>query len=330
MSSLRAVALLAFLACIPLLVLAEDKPRPAEPWFVDDEKLFQDFAEKSEALATAGKCLDSDQIKKKIATDFTCKLEPTKPGEKRLDPEDVYESALPSVFLIGSVMKEKNDKGEEVFADGRLGTAWVLSADGVLVTNWHLFDEITTKEFFTVMDHKQSVYPVTEILAVNKVADIAVFRVAAKGLKPLPLAEKAPRVGAWVGVLGHPGDRYFTFTQGTVTRYAEGKVDNQTEKWMAITADYAYGSSGSPVLDRTGAVVGMAALTENLDYPVEMPVEEKKDAKSNRRSRNEKPKPEKPKPEKPKEEKPAAAGSLLQMVIKLTVPTSEIRKLTSK
>ena len=300
----RAVVFVSLFAVLPALVAAE-------PWYVDDDELFKAFTEKSQALAAGGKCLGTADLKKKTAADSTCKVDPANPTDKRLDPEDVYDAALPGVFLIGSVVKGKNDKGEDAFLDGRLGTAWVLTADGVLVTNWHLFDEIEENESFTVMNHKREVFPVTDVLAVNRTADIAVFRVAAKGLTPLPLAEKQPRVGAWVGVLGHPGDRYFTFTQGAVSRYTTAKRDDKRERWLSITADYAYGSSGSPVLDRTGAVVGMAALTESLDYPEDPPAEAKKD-------------------EKPKDDKPAAKGSSLQMVVKLAVPAAEIRNIIGK
>ena len=40
---------------------------------------------------------------------------------------------------------------------------------------------------------------------------------------------------------------------------------------MSISADFAYGSSGAPVLNRFGAVVGMATVTSNIDYPAEEP-----------------------------------------------------------
>ena len=40
-----------------------------------------------------------------------------------------------------------------------------------------------------------------------------------------------PEVGAWVGVLSHPGNQLFTFTQGTVTRYSRNKTDDaKTER----------------------------------------------------------------------------------------------------
>jgi hypothetical protein len=145
---------------------------------------------------------------------------------------------------------------------------------------------------------------------VNKAADVAVFRIAATGLTPLPVAAAAPRVGAWVGVLGHPGDRYYTFSQGHVSRYERVKPeDGPEERWMAVTAEFAYGSSGSPVLDRTGAVVGMAAMTENIDYPEPEPAP--RDASKDKEK---------------KDPPPAKSGTLLQMVVKLTTPAAELWK----
>jgi hypothetical protein len=173
------------------------------------------------------------------------------------------------------------------------------------------------------MDHRGETYPLTDVLAVNQVADIAVIRVAARGLIPLPVANRPALVGSWVGVLGHPGDRYFTFTQGAVTRYSKVQMmDGPTERWMAISADYAYGSSGSPVLDRTGSVVGMATLTESLDYPElgPIPPEMPKDVLRRRQP----PSPDAAGPMA--EEPPFLPSSTLQMVIKLAVPATDIRK----
>lgn len=303
-----AVAAVAFLPAT-----RADKPAPAaaEAWFVDDDEMYDAFAEKLETLAAAGKCMPTADLVKAIAAEPTCQIAPAKPNAAKLDAEDVYAAALPSVFLIGSVAKQKDKDGNDEFVDGVLGTAWVLAADGVLVTNWHLFDGLKEREFFGAMNHEKRVFPVTAVLAANKAADIAVIRIDAKGLTPLPLAEKPPAVGAWVGVLGHPGDRYFTFTQGHVARFTKTKDEaGTTSRWIAVTADYAAGSSGSPVLDRRGAVVGMAALTESLESGVEPGPEPKADDK---------------KADEKKPEPAPALGSLQQMVVKLAVPASAIR-----
>jgi serine protease Do len=234
-----------------------------------------------------------------------------------------------SVFLFGSVIGDKKNGYDQ----GRMATAWVVGADGVLVTNWHVFDQIEDDEYYGSMNHKGEVFPLVEVLAIDKGRDVAVVKVAAKGLVPLPLATAAPKVGSWVGVLGHPGDRYYTFTQGHVSRYSTYKEDDGTRtRWMSITADYAYGSSGSPVVDRFGNVVAMAALTENIDFPDDGGGVAAKAARkpmvrrhAKRSIDDDKKKEEK----KPDPAPPAATGSLLQMVIKMTVPVAELKAVLS-
>jgi S1-C subfamily serine protease len=133
-------------------------------------------------------------------------------------------------------------------------------------------------------------------------------------------------------VLGHPGDCYYTFTQGHVTRYSAYKEDDGSRtRWMSITADYAYGSSGSPVVDRYGNVVAMAALTENIDYPDDGGGLARAARKPMMRKFARRPIDDDKKKEekKPDPAPPAAAGSLLQMVVKMTVPMSELKAVLS-
>lgn len=287
-----------------LLALPARADKPAPPTYIDDEAVQQAFTAKLGKLARAGRCLSADKLREQAAADRTAKLTPAAPGDRRLDPEDVYDAARKSVLVFGSVA---DDTGE--YVDGRMATAWVLAADGVVVTNWHVLDQIEAGERFGAMTQDGRAFPVTGVLAVDKAADIAVVKLDAAGLVPLPLAARPPRVGAWVGVLGHPGDRYFTFTQGHVSRYtAQKPADGPAERWMSVTAEYAYGSSGSPVLDRTGAVVGMAALTESLDYPPDA---------------GPAPAAGSPNPPPPAE---ADRGSRLQMVVKLVTPLADLRR----
>jgi S1-C subfamily serine protease len=92
-----------------------------------------------------------------------------------------------------------------------------------------------------------------------------------------------PPVGAPIYVLSHPAGRLFTFTSGIVSRYsahsrAQGK-DEHTDgatlpgesrsRLMTVTADFGRGSSGAPVLDARGAVVGVARQTKSVYYHAE-------------------------------------------------------------
>ncbi len=290
------------LRLVPLVLLTAVAAAAVPPVYVDDDVIQTSFTTQLGKLAP--QALAAVKLRPLIAADRTCKLTLPPPAAKRLDPEDVADAAHKSVLVFGSVV---GDDGE--YEAGRLATAWVLTADGVAVTNWHVLDGAEDKERFGAMTWDGRTLPLVGVLAVDKVADIAVVQLDATELTPLPLARQSPRVGSWVGVLGHPGDRYFTFTQGHVSRYtAQKRADVPPERWMSITADYAYGSSGSPVLDRTGAVVGMAALTEGLDYPADEPPADK--------------------PKEPAAPPPAESDkpSRLQMVVKLVTPLAALRR----
>ncbi len=298
-------------------VALADKPKPAAAEFTDDTKLLDDFTKKLGELVKADKGMKPADLKAAVGEKKTAKVTPAKLNDKPLSPEEVGERVRAGVFLFGSVVGDK----ENGFDQGRMATAWAATADGVLVTNWHVFDAIEDDEHYGAMAADGTVYPLVEVLAVDKAADVAVVKIAAKGLTPLPLADKPAKVGAWVGVLGHPGDRYYTFTQGHVSRYSTYTEDDDTvTRWMSITADYAYGSSGSPVVDRFGNVVGMAALTENIDYPDDGGAADKAVRKRMVRRavklRDD---------DKKKEAAPPPVPSALQMVVKLTVPAADVR-----
>jgi len=262
---MRSTCFACLAGCLAILLSSPASAQPAKgpkPMFVDDQKLFADFMEKLTDFAKAGKPLDHEKLVARMKTGTKAKVTPTKASDKALSPEEIYKLALPSVFIVGSVYKDKAGDWQ----DGVYATAWVASADGILVSNWHVFEDMEAGEVFGVVDHKGNVYPVIDVLGGDKVADVAIFRIDAKGLTPLAIADDYAPVGSWVGVLSHPGDNFYLYTTGTVTRYSTNKNDDgKKERWMGLTAEYAGGSSGSPVLNKYGAVVGMAALTLTLD-----------------------------------------------------------------
>ncbi|MDB5310037.1 MAG: serine protease [Gemmataceae bacterium] len=313
-------------------------PRPkavqTHPWYVDDDTMFRDAMDKLTELAKTRKGLPAEKLKPRMKPGKVA-IAPAAPGDKVLLPEEVYRRALPSVFLIVSVYK---DKATGEWVDGIKASAWAASADGVLVTNWHVIGEPEAGEVFGAADHNGTVYPVVDFLGGDKTADVAVLKVAGDGFAPLPVATEPAPVGSWVGVLSHPGDHFFVFTQGHVTRYSKNKADDgKQERWMGITAEYASGSSGAPVLNSCGAVVGMTASTVTFDAP---PDEEKpKDKDAARRPLRRALTDDKPAPKTDPKGKPGADPKdmpgepkypLVQMVAKLTVPGPVIRQTFGK
>jgi len=326
--------------CLGLLLLslpliAQTPPAPiaaeanaAAALFIDDEEFTEEFTEKLQKLAAMGKCIPADVILQKIESDHPFALTTTAPGKEHLTPEAVYQRAMKSVWMIGCIPAPKADGADQADAlpddAGWFATAWTIAADGVLVTNWHVFDK-SEGMAFGVVNSQGEVYPILEILACDKLADLAVFRIAAKGLTPLPVATASPIPGAWVGVLSHPGNQPFTFTQGQVTRYTRnfGGLAAFGEQWMGITADYAGGSSGGPVIDRMGAVVGMACLTTNIDHDESASPQPVKPPQTDE--------PVKPeiKPEGDSKDATMTSESRVQMIVKLVVPLPLIRQIVS-
>ena len=114
-------------------------------------------------------------------------------------------------------------------------------------------------------------YPVRSLLAASRADDLVVLKVDAEGLQPLPLAdsESLRPVGSAVSVISHPDGWFFCYTAGVVSRYMKIQAAGQTADAMAITADYARGSSGGPVLNHQGQVVAVVSSTESIYYTQE-------------------------------------------------------------
>lgn len=295
----------------------EAEPDPTT--YIDDEKFMDDFTTRLIDLAKKNKCLASGEIQKHMLSRSTCQLSLPPPSTKALTPEEVYERAAQSVVVLCSVQALDDDPGE--WEGGRTATAWPLTEDGVMITNRHVFEDLKD-ERFGVANLKGEVFPVIDILAASAQTDIVVFRVAGKGFTPLPLS-RDEKIAAWVGVLSHPGSQFFSFTQGFVTRYTKTNENGRTERWMSITADFASGSSGAPVLNKYGAVVGVATTTENIDSnegPDENGgVEEtprKPVAKDEGQAEN--------------PDEPISRPSSVQMVVKSTIPSRVILELIRK
>lgn len=180
------------------------------------------------------------------------------------DPESVYERASKSTLVVGGLYK--CDKCAHTHANCASG--FVLTASGVAVTNYHVVD---AKQNMTVVAATKDgrVLAVREVLAADRAHDVAVVRLdvpdGSGPLEPLPLGAQA-RPGADVFVMSHPDGRFFSFTRGTVSRYYQAGPHRGNATMMQITADFARGSSGGPVLDARGQAVGMVASTSSVYY----------------------------------------------------------------
>jgi V8-like Glu-specific endopeptidase len=68
-------------------------------------------------------------------------------------------------------------------------------------------------------------------------------------------------VGNPVTVISHPNYKFYLLTQGHVSRYYMNK---EKMTFMNITADYAKGSSGGPLFNNRGDLIGLVSSTTSL------------------------------------------------------------------
>lgn len=135
-----------------------------------------------------------------------------------------------------------------------LGTGFILSAEGYIVTNNHVIDgadEIVVK----TSDGKEFK---AELIGNDAKLDVALLKIRAKGLQAVTLADSDKlRVGDWVVAIGNPFGLEQTVTAGIVS--ARGRVIGSGPYDDFIQTDAAInpGNSGGPLFNSKGELVGI-------------------------------------------------------------------------
>ncbi len=146
------------------------------------------------------------------------------------------------------------------------GTGFFVSVQGLIATNFHVISGAHALEIRTLAGES---YDAVSLVATDVARDLALLQVAASNVLPLPLASgAAPAIGAPVYAMGNPLGQVGTFSSGLVS--AQRLVDGVP--LLQITAPISPGSSGGPVLNNRGEVIGVATLYmrggQNLNYAV--------------------------------------------------------------
>jgi len=135
------------------------------------------------------------------------------------------------------------------------GSGFFIAPDRI-ITNRHVIDRSSRVEVH-LMDGKK--FPVKGVLAVDGEGDLALLQVdVPRELAiPLPIVGSTPQEGEFVVVIGNPFGLEGSVSNGIVSAVREisgyGKI-------IQITAPISPGSSGSPVVNMAGQVIGVATL----------------------------------------------------------------------
>ncbi|MCI0624172.1 MAG: S1C family serine protease [Acidobacteria bacterium] len=170
----------------------------------------------------------------------------------------IAQNTFPSVVLL--VMEDVN--GQPV----SLGSGFFVR-EGVIATNLHVI-EGATRGYAKLVGQKTK-FDIVGIVGIDSVRDLVLLAVTGAKAPSLPLGEgNQVAVGDEVYAVGNPQGLEGTFSQGIVSSVRQLGSDTL----LQITAPISPGSSGGPVLNAQGKVIGVAVVTfrgsQNLNFAI--------------------------------------------------------------
>ncbi len=217
---------------------------------------------------------------------------------------DVAEKVSPSVVTVGISKTQKTlkfpgfgqffyfglpqEKEEKIEQD--IATGFILTRDGLIVTNKHVVSDASAK--YRVITKDDKTYDVKKIYR-DPTNDIAILKIDASGLSPVELGDSSKlKVGQFVIAIGTAlGEFRHTVTTGVISGIGrsitagsplEGYVE-QLDNVIQTDAAINPGNSGGPLLNSLGQVIGVnvAVSAEGQNIGFALPINIVKDSIKN-------------------------------------------------
>ncbi|OGU16318.1 MAG: peptidase [Geobacteraceae bacterium GWC2_53_11] len=182
---------------------------------------------------------------------------------------NVSKKVTPSVVNISTVSRKKviqpffeaNPLFEEFFGapqtrrDRSLGSGFLISKDGYIVTNDHV---VRDAESIQVKLSNDKVYD-AKVVGGDQKTDIAVIKISAADLPAAVLGDSDQlEAGQWAIAIGNPFGLDRTMTVGVISATGRSNVGIETyENFIQTDASINPGNSGGPLLNVYGEVIGI-------------------------------------------------------------------------
>jgi serine protease Do len=144
---------------------------------------------------------------------------------------------------------------------GSLGSGFIISPDGYIVTNNHLIQSANgngTVDSVTVTLTDRKEYS-ARIIGRDELADLALLKIDATNLPYVQWGDSSrARIGDWVIAIGDPYGVGSTVTAGIISALHRGIVGSGAyDRYIQTDAAINMGNSGGPMFDMSGRVIGI-------------------------------------------------------------------------
>jgi hypothetical protein len=185
-------------------------------------------------------------------------LAPQALSAQQIDVAGIYRDAAPSVALV--IILDRH--GDTL----SFGSGFFIDQDGALATNYHV---VAGGAQAKVRLQGGEVRAVSGVLAADPDQDLAILEVGGYASDPLTLAGARPMIGEPVVAIGNPMGFEGTVSEGILSGIRS--MDDETVRYQ-VTAPISPGSSGGPILNAAGEVIGIATFIwkegQNLNFAV--------------------------------------------------------------
>ena len=198
----------------------------------------------------------------KVATPISPKPSPQDVHKRRteLSAPELVQRALAATVSV----EVEDENGTKL---GR-GSGFFVRRN-LVATNFHVIDGAARASVKLV--NTETKYRVEGVTASDETNDLALLKVAMYGVTPLPLGNSdMVQITESVYVVGNPKDFEGTVSDGIIS----GRRDKGGKERLQMTAPISPGSSGGPVLNQMGEVIGVSVslynplFAQNLNFAI--------------------------------------------------------------
>ena len=188
-----------------------------------------------------------------------------------------------TVFLLCSVINTPAQTVPEIAEKALAATVYLEMKDStgktlgfgsgffvkpnLIATNYHVIAGASSGTAKLVGKH--TTYKIEGFTVTDEANDLVLLKVTAYGIKPLSLGNSdAIKIGETVYAAGNPKGLEGTFSDGIIS----SRRDRDVKERLQMTAPISPGSSGGPVLNKKGEVIGVSFMSleggQNLNFAI--------------------------------------------------------------